>query len=57
VLWAVSVSFAQVYVGVHFPLDVTVGGIIGTAIGICTGTVFNRYFNLAAPQIKQTASE
>ena len=47
IAWAVMVSFAQVYVGVHYPLDVTCGGLVGTAIGICTGKLFNRYFNLA----------
>ncbi|SKB39356.1 phosphatase PAP2 family protein [Daejeonella lutea] len=33
VLWAFSISFAQVYVGVHYPFDVTAGGIIGGMIG------------------------
>ena len=47
VTWAVLVSFAQVYVGVHFPVDVTCGAIVGTIIGIMTGKFFNRYFNLA----------
>ncbi|MFY0642908.1 MAG: phosphatase PAP2 family protein [Bacteroidia bacterium] len=32
-LWAALISFAQVYVGVHFPLDVIVGGIAGVLIG------------------------
>ncbi|MBX7204968.1 MAG: phosphatase PAP2 family protein [Bacteroidia bacterium] len=31
-LWAASVAFAQVYVGVHFPADVTVGAILGSLI-------------------------
>jgi len=31
--WAFSVAFAQVYVGVHFPLDVICGAIIGSMIG------------------------
>lgn len=31
--WAGSISYAQVYVGVHFPLDVISGGIIGFFIG------------------------
>jgi membrane-associated phospholipid phosphatase len=32
-LWAGSISFAQVYVGVHFPLDIIAGGILGYIIG------------------------
>jgi membrane-associated phospholipid phosphatase len=48
IAWAVLVSFSQVYVGVHYPLDVTFGGLIGATIGICTGTIFNRYFDLTA---------
>ncbi len=31
--WAFSIAFAQVYVGVHFPLDVICGAIIGSMIG------------------------
>ena len=31
-LWACSIAFAQVYVGVHYPLDVLAGGILGTFI-------------------------
>jgi len=34
--WAGLISFAQVYVGVHFPLDVICGGLIGLGIGYCT---------------------
>lgn len=32
ILWALVVSYAQVYVGVHFPLDVLAGGLIGVII-------------------------
>lgn len=31
--WAASISYAQVYVGVHFPLDVIAGGFFGFFIG------------------------
>ncbi len=31
--WAGSISFAQVYVGVHYPFDVICGGILGFIIG------------------------
>ncbi len=31
--WAGVISFAQVYVGVHYPLDVFFGGLLGVGIG------------------------
>jgi membrane-associated phospholipid phosphatase len=34
ILWAAVICFAQVYVGVHYPLDVTGGAIYGALIGI-----------------------
>ncbi len=45
-LWAISVSYAQVYVGVHYPLDVFVGGVLGAIAGTLTGKLFNRRFKL-----------
>lgn len=38
--WAFAVSFSQVYVGVHYPLDVTVGAFLGIITGITTGAIF-----------------
>ncbi len=32
-LWAASIAFGQVYVGVHYPLDVMFGALLGTFIG------------------------
>ena len=40
--WAASISYAQVYVGVHYPVDVLCGGIAGCLIGWCTGRLFNK---------------
>jgi len=34
-LWAAMISFAQVYVGVHYPVDITAGALLG----MLTGTV------------------
>lgn len=31
--WAAVVSFSRIYLGVHFPADVTVGALLGIAIG------------------------
>jgi membrane-associated phospholipid phosphatase len=53
-LWAASVSYAQVYVGVHFPLDVLCGGLLGAAIGYLTATIFNKKF--ALPHIFYTSA-
>ena len=43
IVWATAVSFAQVYVGVHFPFDVTCGAILGSMTGIFTGRLLNHY--------------
>lgn len=51
IAWAFLVSFAQVYVGVHFPLDVTCGGLLGATIGLIVGKVFNRYADLSKAQV------
>lgn len=32
-LWAASIAYGQVYVGVHYPLDVLAGALLGTLIG------------------------
>lgn len=45
-LWAFAISFAQVYVGVHYPLDILCGGLIGILIGYLSGRSFNRNHGL-----------
>lgn len=44
--WAFAISFAQVYVGVHYPLDVTCGALIGILIGYLSGKSFNKSYGL-----------
>jgi len=46
-VWAFGISYAQVYVGVHYPLDVTCGALIGILIGYLTGRSFHRNYGLA----------
>lgn len=48
-LWAFSVAYAQVYVGVHYPGDVLVGAILGTTIGLLVGYMYNRVYNKPQP--------
>src|SRR5690606_10933676 len=43
-LWAISISFSQIYVGVHYPLDIVFGALIGTIIGLSTGYLFKRFY-------------
>lgn len=44
--WAATVAYGQVYVGIHYPIDVFCGAILGSVIGITTGSVFNRHVGL-----------
>ncbi len=48
-VWAIIISYTQVYVGIHFPLDVTGGAILGSIIGYLTGQIFNNRINLYKP--------
>lgn len=45
-LWAASIAYAQVYVGVHYPLDVICGTLIGVLAGYLTGNFYNKRFRL-----------
>jgi len=38
--WAASIAYGQVYVGVHYPLDVITGAILGSLIGIIFANIF-----------------
>ena len=43
--WAFLVSYAQLYVGAHFPFDVVGGCLLGLLIGQQTSRIFNRQFD------------
>lgn len=44
-LWAAAISYAQVYVGVHYPIDVIGGAILGFLLGGLVAFLFVKYFN------------
>lgn len=48
-VWAFFIAYAQVYVGVHYPLDVVGGAVLGILIGSITAKIFDKnwgYFKL-----------
>jgi membrane-associated phospholipid phosphatase len=47
-LWAASIAYAQVYVGVHYPLDVICGAILGIIAGYLMGGFHNSRFGMLA---------
>lgn len=42
-VWAAFVSYSRIYLGVHYPGDVLVGAIVGSAIGIAVWLIARRY--------------
>jgi undecaprenyl-diphosphatase len=46
-LWAPLIAYAQVYVGVHYPMDVFAGAIVGSIYGTMTGFIFNKRFGFS----------
>lgn len=52
-LWAFLISYAQVYVGVHFPLDVFCGAIVGIVLGYIVGKIYENKIGLNVPDLKK----
>lgn len=46
IIWAFLICFAQVYVGVHYPVDVTFGMLFGSLIGFLMAKLFNKKISL-----------
>ena len=44
--WAAIISYAQVYVGVHYPFDCIAGAIIGSILGYLPAIIFNKKIGL-----------
>jgi len=41
--WAAIIAYAQVYVGVHYPLDIFFGSLIGIVVGYFNGKIFLKW--------------
>lgn len=46
VVWALSIGYAQIYVGVHYPVDVLVGFALGALCGAIAAWPFNKWLGL-----------
>ena len=44
--WAFIICYAQIYVGVHFPLDIIGGTLVGTVVGITMSKFFSKQFGV-----------
>lgn len=45
-VWAALISYAQVYVGVHYPFDVIGGAVLGSSLGYLFARVFDHQIGL-----------
>ncbi len=41
-VWASLIAFAQIYVGVHYPIDTFVGAILGSCIGLTISIIYKK---------------
>lgn len=48
-LWAGIISYAQIYVGVHYPLDVVAGSVIGMTIGYVFSKIYLKWTSSSHP--------
>jgi len=47
-IWAAAVSYAQIYVGKHYPFDIIAGLVMGCITGTGISLIFNRWWNKQA---------
>lgn len=52
ILWAAMVAYSRVYLGVHYPADVTVGALVGIIIGVLVSLLFRWFEVRKLPQPK-----
>jgi undecaprenyl-diphosphatase len=58
ILWALLFSYSRIYAGMHYPLDIICGAVLGWLVGIGFYKILmftdNHYFNKRSPQIQIT---
>jgi hypothetical protein len=55
--WAIIISYTQVYVGVHYPLDVLAGAFVGCLVGIMMAYIFTKQIGLINFAHQQTFND
>ena len=55
-IWAFLISFAQVYVGVHFPLDIVGGALLGIITGLVLARLFQAWIGLLPAKSPKNSS-
>ena len=45
-VWAALVGIAQIYVGLHYPLDILGGAVLGIIVGLSMGTLAKHYMSI-----------
>ncbi|RYD82879.1 MAG: phosphatase PAP2 family protein [Sphingobacteriales bacterium] len=50
--WAFGVAFAQVYVGIHYPIDVIFGAFLGSLIGMSVSSLCKSVLNLNLDRVE-----
>ncbi len=53
ILWAVLIGFAQIYVGVHYPVDVLGGFLVGGMIGLITYLLYQKIHQKIYPKVRE----
>lgn len=56
-IWAALVCFAQVYVGIHYPIDVIFGAVLGSFIGSWMGSLCKSVLKIHADQPETLESD
>jgi len=51
-VWSALIAYAQVYVGVHFPMDIFCGALVGCLLGFIVSKSFNTYIGLVSYPLK-----
>lgn len=56
-IWPLMFSYSRIYVGVHFPLDIIVGALVGVFFGILFYKLYNRFISPYSASIHPSPEE